>query len=37
VVDQVLAVAGPKAGLLDLSRIREATIERRGYPIRITR
>jgi L,D-transpeptidase ErfK/SrfK len=37
VVDQVLAVAGPKAGLLDWSRIREATIERRGYPIRITR
>jgi L,D-transpeptidase ErfK/SrfK len=37
VVDQVLAVAGSKAGLLDWSRIREATIERRGYPIRITR
>src|SRR5919106_2820147 len=37
VVDQVLAVAGDKAPTLDWSRIRQATIERRGYPIRITR
>jgi L,D-transpeptidase ErfK/SrfK len=37
VVDQVLAVAGAEAPLLDWSRIRQATIERRGYPIRITR
>jgi L,D-transpeptidase ErfK/SrfK len=37
VVDQVLAVAGAEAPLLDWSRIRQATIERRGYPIRISR
>jgi len=37
VVDQVLAVAGEKAPTLDWSRIRQATIERRGYPIRVTR
>ena len=37
VVDQVLAVAGEQAAALDWSRIRAATIERRGYPIRITR
>jgi L,D-transpeptidase ErfK/SrfK len=37
VVDQVLAVAGAKASALDWSRIRQATLERRGYPIRITR
>ena len=37
VVDQVLEVAGDEAGRLDWSRIREATVERRGYPIRITR
>jgi L,D-transpeptidase ErfK/SrfK len=37
VVEQVLAVAGAKAAMLDWSRIRQATIERRGYPIRITR
>jgi L,D-transpeptidase ErfK/SrfK len=37
VVDQVLAVAGAQAPTLDWSRIRAATIERRGYPIRITR
>jgi L,D-transpeptidase ErfK/SrfK len=37
VVDQVLAVAGAKAPLLDWSRIRQATLERRGYPIRVTR
>jgi L,D-transpeptidase ErfK/SrfK len=37
VVDQVLAVAGPRAPTLDWSLIRQATIERRGYPIRITR
>lgn len=37
VVDQVLAVAGARAPALDWSLIRQATIERRGYPIRITR
>jgi L,D-transpeptidase ErfK/SrfK len=37
VVDQVLKVAGDQAALLDWSRIRRATVERRGYPIRITR
>jgi L,D-transpeptidase ErfK/SrfK len=37
VVDQVLAVAGETAPTLDWSLIRQATIERRGYPIRITR
>lgn len=37
VVDQVLAVAGTEAPRLDWSRIRQATIERRGYPIRVTR
>ena len=37
VVDQVLAVAGDRASRLDWSRIRRVTIERRGYPIRITR
>jgi L,D-transpeptidase ErfK/SrfK len=37
VVDRVLAVAGDRASRLDWSRIRRATIERRGYPIRITR
>jgi L,D-transpeptidase ErfK/SrfK len=37
VVDQVLAAAADQAGRLDWSRIRRATIERRGYPIRITR
>jgi L,D-transpeptidase ErfK/SrfK len=37
VVDQVLAVAGSNAPALDWSRIRQATIERRGYPIRVTR
>ena len=37
VVDQVLAVAGSKAAKLDWSRIRQAAIERRGYPVRITR
>ncbi len=37
VVDQVLAAAGDDAPLLDWSLIRQATIERRGYPIRITR
>jgi hypothetical protein len=30
-------VAGEKAPTLDWSRIRQATIERRGYPIRVTR
>jgi hypothetical protein len=37
VVDQVLEAAGDHAASLDWSRIREATVERRGYPIRITR
>ncbi|HEX5079316.1 MAG TPA: L,D-transpeptidase family protein [Geminicoccaceae bacterium] len=37
VVDQVLAAAGPNASMLDWSLIRQATLERRGYPIRITR
>lgn len=37
VVDQVLAFAGAETPLLDWSRIRQATIERRGYPIRVTR
>ena len=37
VVDQVLAVAGDRAPTLDWSRIRQATLERRGYPIRISR
>jgi hypothetical protein len=33
----VLEVAGDHAARLDWSRIRRATVERRGYPIRITR
>lgn len=37
VVDQALAVAGEDRGRLDWSGIRRATIERRGYPIQITR
>ncbi len=37
VVDQVLAAAGTKAAQLDWSRIRQAAIERRGYPVRVTR
>jgi L,D-transpeptidase ErfK/SrfK len=37
VVDQVLAMAGDQASRLDWSRIRRATVERRGYPIRVTR
>jgi L,D-transpeptidase ErfK/SrfK len=37
VVDQVLAMANDRASELDWSRIRRATVERRGYPIRITR
>lgn len=37
VVDEVLAAAGPEAHRLDWSRVRQATMERRGYPIRITR
>src|SRR5690606_7295680 len=37
VVDQVLEIAGEQAARLDWSRIRRATVERRGYPIRITR
>jgi L,D-transpeptidase ErfK/SrfK len=37
VVDRVLARAESDAHRLDWSRIRQAAIERRGYPIRITR
>lgn len=37
VVDKVLAAAGDDKGRLDWSGIRRATIERRGYPLRITR
>jgi L,D-transpeptidase ErfK/SrfK len=37
IVDQVIRVAGADAPRLDWSRIRSATVERRGYPIRITR
>jgi L,D-transpeptidase ErfK/SrfK len=37
VVDLVLAAAGDHAGRLDWSSVRRATVERRGYPIRITR
>lgn len=37
VVDQVLAVAGEHRARLDWSGIRQAAIERRGYPIQITR
>jgi len=33
----VLEVAGDKSSQLDWSRIRQVTVERRGYPIRITR
>ncbi len=37
VVDQAITVAGDARGRLDWSGIRQATIERRGYPVRITR
>jgi hypothetical protein len=37
VVDQVIALAGDQSSRLDWSRIRRATVERRGYPIQITR
>jgi L,D-transpeptidase ErfK/SrfK len=37
VVDQVLAAAGEQAHRLDWSRIRQAAVERRGYPLQITR
>jgi L,D-transpeptidase ErfK/SrfK len=37
VVDQVLAAAGEQAHRLDWSRIRQAAVERRGYPLRVTR
>jgi L,D-transpeptidase ErfK/SrfK len=36
VVDQVVAAAGDEASRLDWSRVRQAALERRGYPIRIT-
>jgi L,D-transpeptidase ErfK/SrfK len=37
VVDQVLAAAGEQSARLDWSRIRQAAVERRGYPVRVTR
>jgi L,D-transpeptidase ErfK/SrfK len=37
VVDLVLSAAGDRASELDWSRIRRATVERRGYPVQITR
>jgi L,D-transpeptidase ErfK/SrfK len=37
VVDQAVAAAGPEAARLDWSRIRKATVERRGYPVLVTR
>jgi L,D-transpeptidase ErfK/SrfK len=37
VVERVLAMAGVERGRLDWSGIRQATLERRGYPIKITR
>lgn len=37
VVDQITAVAGVESARLDWSGIRQATIERRGYPVRVTR
>ncbi len=37
IVDRVLAIAGDQSERLDWSRVRRAAVERRGYPIRITR
>jgi L,D-transpeptidase ErfK/SrfK len=37
VVDKINTAAGDNKGRLDWSRIRQATVERRGYPVRITR
>jgi hypothetical protein len=37
IVDQAVAFAGQEVHRLDWSRIREAVMQRRGYPIRITR
>ena len=37
IVDQVTGLAGEQSARLDWSRVRQAVIERRGYPIRITR
>lgn len=37
VVDQITAVAGVESARLDWSGIRQATMERRGYPVRVTR
>ncbi|MGI9493962.1 MAG: L,D-transpeptidase family protein [Geminicoccaceae bacterium] len=37
VVEQAIAVAGKDHSRLNWSRIRRATIERRGYPVRVTR
>jgi hypothetical protein len=33
----VIKVAGDQSSQLDWSRVRQVTVERRGYPIRITR
>ncbi len=37
IVEQILAIAGTNRGRLDWGQIRQATLERRGYPIQITR
>lgn len=37
VVDEVLAAADDSSSRLDWSRIRQAAVERRGYPLRVTR
>jgi L,D-transpeptidase ErfK/SrfK len=37
VVDEVIEQAGAQSSRLDWSRVRRVTMERRGYPIRITR
>lgn len=37
VVDEVLAAADDSSHRLDWSRIRQAAVERRGYPLRVTR
>ena len=37
IVEQVLSVVGDKRGRLDWAGIRQAVVERRGYPVRITR
>ena len=37
IVEQILAIAGTDRGRLDWGQIRQASLERRGYPIQITR